>query len=69
MPDQCVAIMDSINAKELPSWAVQMLDQTMPVAKIARFGVQVPQGWEAESGGHGGRSDHPNATAKNALTT
>lgn len=37
-PQQCAAISESIAAKELPSWAVQMIDQIMPVAKIERFG-------------------------------
>ena len=37
-PAQCVAVMDAIADRELPSWAVQHLGAVMPLAQIMRLG-------------------------------
>lgn len=37
-PAQCGALMDSIAARELPGWAVQVLHSIMPVPQIMRLG-------------------------------
>lgn len=37
-PVQCQAIMEAVAAREIPSWAVQILSSVMPMAQIMRHG-------------------------------
>lgn len=37
-PEQCAAVMEGIAAREIPSWAVQVLNSIMPMSQVMRYG-------------------------------
>ncbi|WP_344982485.1 hypothetical protein [Deinococcus rubellus] len=51
-PAQCKAVMEGVGARELPSWAVQLLHQIMPMGQIMRHGgtsaVSEEDEWERQ---------------------